>query len=52
MRFILLNDRQIANEGWFFAAIYQYKLYVILLLPQNIVTEMKNTAHIQNCAKC
>ena len=44
---ILPNDRQIANEGWFFALIYQYKLYGILLLPQNIVTEMKKTAHIR-----
>ena len=44
---ILPNYRQIANEGWFFASRYQYKLYVILWMPQNIVTEMKKTAHIQ-----
>ena len=47
MCFILPTNQQIANEGWFFDLIYQYKLYVILWLPQNIVTEMKKTAHIQ-----
>ena len=44
---ILPNDLQIANEGWFFASVSQYKLYGILWLTQNIVTEMKNKAHIQ-----
>ena len=44
---ILPNYRHIANEGYLFASISQYKLYGILLLPQNIVTEMKNIAHIQ-----
>ena len=44
---ILPNDWQIANEMWFFDSIYQYKLYGILWLTQNIVTEMKKTAHIQ-----
>ena len=44
---ILTNDQQISNEGWLFASIYQYKLYGIFWLPQNIATEMKNTAHIQ-----
>ena len=27
---ILPNDRKIANEGWFFASISQYKIYGIL----------------------
>ena len=44
---ILPDDQKIANEGWFFALIYQNKIYVILWLPQNIVTEIKKTAHIQ-----
>ena len=30
MCYILPNDQQIANEGWFFASISQYKLYGIL----------------------
>ena len=47
MCFIFPNDRLIANEGWFFASVSRYKLYVILWLPQTIVTEMKKTAHIQ-----
>ena len=45
--FILPNDQQIANKEWLFALISQYKLYCILWLPQNIVTEMKKTAHIR-----
>ena len=44
---ILPNNRQISNEGWFFSSRSQHKIYGILLLPQNIVTEMKKTAHIQ-----
>ena len=44
---ILPNDLKIANEGWFFASRSQYKLYGVLWLTQNIVTKMKNTAHIQ-----
>ena len=44
---ILPNDQQISNEVWFFALMYQYKLYSILWLTQNIVTEMRNTAHIR-----
>ena len=44
---ILPNDGKISNKGWFFALRYQYKLYGILLLPQNILTEMKKTAHIR-----
>ena len=44
---ILPNEKQIVNEGWYFSLISQYTLYGILWLPQNIVTEMKNTAHIQ-----
>ena len=47
MYFISPTDWQIANEGWSFASISQYKLYGILWLPQNVVIEMKNTAHIQ-----
>ena len=43
---ILPNDQQLANEGCLFALIYQYKLYGLFWLPQNIVTEMKNTAYI------
>ena len=43
---ILPNDWKISNEGWFFALISQYKLYGILWLTQNIVTEMKKTAQI------
>ena len=48
MCFMLPNDLQIAKEGWFFALIYQYKLYGILWLPQNIMTGMKKTAQIRN----
>ena len=45
---ILPDDQQISNEGWFFDSKYQYKSYGILLLPQNIVTENKNTEHVRN----
>ena len=45
--FISTNDGKISNEGCFFASISQYKIYGILRLPQNIVTEIKKTAHIR-----
>ena len=46
MCFILPEDWQIENEGWFYRPKYQYKRYGILSLPQNIVTENATTAHI------
>ena len=48
MCFILPDDRNIANEGWFCRSKSQYKRYLILWLPQNIVTENKKAAHIRN----
>ena len=48
---ILPNDIQISNEEWFFASRSQYKLYGIFWLTQNIVTEMKKTAHIRKLWK-
>ena len=44
---ILPDYQQMGNEVWFFDSISQYKNYGILWLPQNIVTEMKKTAHIR-----
>ena len=44
---IFPNDQNIANEGWFFFLRAKYKLYSIFWLTQDIVTKMKNTAHIR-----
>ena len=48
MCFILPEDQQISNEGWFFASKSQYKRYGILWLTQNVVTENTKKAYIRN----
>ena len=45
---ILTDDRKIANEVWFIASISSDKLYGILWMPQNIVTENAKTAQVWN----
>ena len=47
MYFFLPDDQKIANEGWFCRSKYKYKRCGIILLPQNIVTENRQTPHIR-----
>ena len=46
--FFLPYDQQISNEGWFCWSKSKIKFYVILWLPQKLVTENPNKSLIQN----